>query len=121
MSIKRGWSIGGIIIVGAGVLAILSMFFSWVIISSVPYNGIQQRTYFYLIFFIYPVIVTLMNYNMKKLFGFICGVCAMICGIRYIVTKDTFYFGNISSIGPQMYTLSAIILMAGVFKYKKRI
>ncbi|HOV28167.1 MAG TPA: hypothetical protein PK566_17655 [Pseudobacteroides sp.] len=121
MSIKRQWSIGGVIIVGAGILGVLSMFLGWVKMSSIPHSGIQQRTYFYLIFFIYPVIVTLMNYNMNKLFGYICGVFAMICGIRYIVTKETFYFGNISSVGPQMFTLSAVLLVIGVFKYKKRI
>ena len=41
---KKEWSNGGVIIVGAGILAALSMFFSWVIMSGTPHSGIQQRT-----------------------------------------------------------------------------
>ncbi|KNY29961.1 hypothetical protein [Pseudobacteroides cellulosolvens] len=120
MTIKREWGIGGYIIIGAGILATLSMTLSWVNLSSLSCNGIQQRTYFYLVFFIYPIIITIKNYKINELIGYVSSCLAILCGIKYITTKNTFFFGNLSSIGAYVFTLSSIILMVGVYKYKNK-
>lgn len=120
MIIKKEWGIGGYIIIGAGILAALSMILSWVNLPALSRNGIQLRTYFYLVFFIYPIIITIKNYKINKPIGYISSGFAMLCGIRYITTKKTFFFGNVSSIGAYVFTLSAIILVVGVYKYKNK-
>ncbi|HEY9062762.1 MAG TPA: hypothetical protein VIO64_20035 [Pseudobacteroides sp.] len=120
MIIKKEWGIGGYIIVGAGILAGLSMIMSWVNLSTLARNGIQQSTYFYLVFFIYPIIITLKNCRINKPIGYICSGLAIFCGIRYITTKSTFFFGNLSSTGAYVFTLSSIMLLVGIYLFRNK-
>jgi hypothetical protein len=120
MIIKKEWSIGGDLIVGAGILAGVSMLMNWVNLSPMSHNGIQQRTYFYLVFFIYPLVITIKNNKINKLIGYICSGLAIFCGIRYITTKSTFFFGNLSSTGAYVFTLASIILLVGVYLFRKQ-
>lgn len=120
MIIKKEWGIGGYIIVVAGILAGLSMVMNWVNLSSLSRNGIQQSTYFYLVFFIYPLIITVKNYRINKLIGYICSGLATFCGVRYITTKSTFFFGNLSSTGAYVFTLSSIMLLVGIYLFQNK-
>ncbi|MDP4181002.1 MAG: hypothetical protein Q8942_07920 [Bacillota bacterium] len=120
MIIKKEWSIGGDIIVASSVLALLSMFMKWVDISLLAQNGFQQKTLFYLIFFVYPLYIALKNSKINRTIAYISSGLAIFFGVGYITSKSSHFFGNVSSTGAYLYSIAAFTLLVGVYNYKSR-
>ncbi|CAM3643990.1 hypothetical protein [Marinicrinis lubricantis] len=119
MDLKK-LDMGGKLILASIVVAIISMFFTWVefIISE---NGFQQDAYLFLIAFIYPAIQVLRGGKVNKAGGFICAILAVILGIWYISDKSADIFGesiNAAAQGPYVFIVAGILLAIGVWKQR---
>lgn len=113
----RKWGIGGLSIVVAAVLFIISLFMPWASIVFFSLNGFQQEGYLVFILFIYPVYTVLANKMMKLMIGLASAIFAVLFLIYYAVSMSEEYMGTTFSVaGAGMYTaiLSAIILLTGI-------
>lgn len=110
------------LILGAGVLAIISLFLPWVDLGIISASGFQQQGYFFLVFFIYPFYCIFKDSKINKIGGLISGGLAIIATIFFISSKTEVLFGetiNAAGIGMYTFLISAIILAIAVFLDKK--
>ena len=54
------------LILGAGALAVISLFFPWVELGFISASGFQQQGYIFLIAFIYPIYCVFKNISINK-------------------------------------------------------
>lgn len=115
-------NIGGKIILISVIVAILSLFMTWVDIRITKLSGFQQKGYLVLILYIYPVYKVLKGRNLNKVVGIICGGIAVIGMIAFLLSKSVNVFGttvNAASTGMYVNILASVILIIGVVKYRQ--
>ncbi|MFB0959257.1 MAG: hypothetical protein QMB61_09605 [Clostridiaceae bacterium] len=115
------WSLGGKLIFIALCLAIFSLFLKWVDLGILSASGFQQDGYLFLVLFAYPVYVVLADKPMNKIIGLISSSLAVIIGLYFAFSKSVELFGstvNAAGSGLYLFIISAVILVAGVFKYE---
>lgn len=116
--------VGGLLIIIATILYIISLFMPWTSIVFFSLNGFQQEGYFILILFIYPVYTVLANKQMKFIIGISSAIFAVLFLIYYAVSMSEEYMGTTFSVaGAGLYTaiLSAIILLIGIILKAKEV
>lgn len=116
------WDLGGKIIIGSTILALLSFFFKWVDIGLIAQNGFSQGIFFFIIVFIYPALMVLLNKPVSKIAGYVCAVLGIVLGILYISRKTADLFGtsfNAASTGPYVFIIASVLLAVGVWKSQK--
>ncbi len=117
----RDWNLGGKLIFISTILAILSLFMSWVDAGIIRASGFQQQGYLFLILYIYPVIKLLQGTKMNKLIGIICSILAVIGSIAFLSSKSVDIFGttvNAAGAGLYLFIIASILLTIGVLQYK---
>ncbi len=118
----KNWDVGGKIIFISTCAAALSMFLPWVDIGIARENGFEQGAIIFLALFIYPFITLLKNNEMKKLWGYISSIGALLVSIGYYSSKDVTIFGrnvNATAEGAYIFYFASIALIFGVVKYIK--
>lgn len=121
MDIKN-LSLSGKLVLGASVLAIISLFLPWVDLGFISASGFQQDGYLLLVFFIYPLYCALKDRKINKIGGFISSGLAVIVTIFFINSKSDSLFGetiNAAGTGLYAFLISTIILTVAVFLDKK--
>ena len=105
--------------ISAGV-AIISMLLPWVDIGIASRNGLQQGTFLYLGFYVYPVWVVLKSRSTNKVWAMVSSVLPALLAVTYIVSKDlgdVDFLGlenvNASGIGAILFLASSIALSVG--------
>ncbi|HSH36252.1 MULTISPECIES: hypothetical protein [Schnuerera] len=117
----KEWSFGGKLIFISAIIAILSLFMSWVDAGIVRASGFQQQGYIFLVLYIYPIFKLLKGVKMNKLIGLICSILSVISGIVFLNTKNVDLFGstvNAAGTGLYLFIIASIMLTIGVIKYK---
>lgn len=121
MEIKfKEWNIGGKLIFISTILAILSLFMSWVDLGIASMSGFQQDGYLFLILYIYPLYKLLKSARLNKIIGAICGVLAVVLSIAFLSSKSVDFFGstvNAAGTGLYIFIIASIMLTAGIIKY----
>ncbi|MFD2672691.1 hypothetical protein [Marinicrinis sediminis] len=111
---------GGKLILGSAVVAILSLFFAWAeFIISV--DGFQQDAYLFLIVFIYPVVAVVRNKPLNKVIGYVCAAAGVLLGLWYINSKATVMGESIAASGPYVFIIASALLAFGVWKHRKAV
>ncbi len=116
------WNIGGKIICICTFIAIISMFLKWADILYAQ-NSFSQRTFFYLVFYVYPILAVLQNRPYYKKWGLVFPVIAIVFSVFYIATTKgiSLIYGIeifAASTGAYVFMLSSIGLLIGVIKYR---
>lgn len=110
------------LILGAGALAVISLFFPWVDLGFISASGFQQQGYLFLIAFIYPVYCAFKNRSINKIGGLVCGFVAVIASIIFINSKSENFFGetiNASGTGLYLFLIASIVLTIAMFLNQK--
>ncbi len=110
------------LILGASILAVLSLFLPWVDLGFISASGFQQQGYFFLVFFIYPFYCLVKDSKINKIGGLTSGGLAIAATIFFISSKTEALFGetiNAAGIGMYAFLISAIILVIAIFLDKK--
>lgn len=122
MKIKfKEWNFGGKLIFISVLLAILSLFMSWVDAGIVRVSGFQQQGYLFLILYIYPAYKLLKGAQLNKLIGLICSILAVVSSIAFLSSKSVDFFGstvNAGGVGLYLFIVASIMLTVGIIKYK---
>ncbi|WP_229683086.1 hypothetical protein [Virgibacillus oceani] len=118
------WGVGGLLIVIATALFIISLLFPWShVLSFMSMNGFQHDGYIVLVVFAYPLYTVLSGKPMYRFFGIGCSVIAVIFLVYYMIRMSEDYLGtSVSTAGFGLYVaiISAIVLLAGtVIKIKE--
>ena len=121
MKIKfNEWNIGGKLIFVSTIIAIISLFMSWVDLGIASVSGFQQDGYLFLILYIYPVYKLLKGTRLNKVIGVICSALAVILGIVFLSSKSVDFFGstvNAAGTGLYLFIVASIVLTIGIIKY----
>lgn len=122
MSIKfKEWNLGGKLIFISTILAILSLFMSWVDAGIVRASGFQQQGYLFLVLYIYPVYKLLKGTKLNKLIGLICSTLSVIGSIAFLSSKSVDLMGttvNAAGTGLYLFIIASIMLTVGIIQYK---
>jgi hypothetical protein len=113
------WDLGGKLIFISTCLAFISFFFKWVEFAFFSENGFAQGAVFFILVFIYPLLMVLLEKPLNKIAGYICGGLGVLLGLIYIFSKSADFFGqsiNAASTGPYVFIISSLILIFGVKK-----
>lgn len=113
------WNLGEKVILGSAALAFISFFFNWVDVGILSANGFSQGGVLFIVVFIYPVLMVLMNKHLNKIGGYICAAIGVGLGIFYIASKSGSIFGtsfNAAASGPYVFIVACVLLAFGVFK-----
>ncbi len=113
------WPMGGRMIFIATSLAILSMFFKWVDMGFISFNGLSQATFFFLGGFAYPCMILLKGQQMDRTWGLVSSIGATVAVLIYIASKNVRFIGNVSAIGAHLFLLCSITLIIGVILYQQ--
>ena len=116
----KEWNLGGKLVFISAILAIISLFMTWVDVGIFKASGFQQGGYIILVLFLYPIYKLLKNDPMSKIIGLISAVLALIIGISYLTSKSIEIFDtsvNVAGTGLYLYIIANIILIVGVIKY----
>lgn len=121
MSIKfKEWNLGGKLIFISALLAILSLFMSWVDAGIVRASGFQQQGYLFLVLYVYPVYKLLKGVKMNKLIGLICSTLSVIGSIAFLSSKSVDLMGttvNAAGTGLYLFIIASIMLTVGIIQY----
>jgi hypothetical protein len=126
LNLSENWKIWNTnqrtIMISAGV-AIISMLLPWVDIGIASRNGLQQGTFLYLGFYIYPVWVVLKSQSTNKVWAMASSVLPALLSVTYIASKDLgdleglgLESANASGIGVILFLSSCIALGVGSFR-----
>jgi|GEM_PF-1542686 len=114
-------SAGAIIILATGALAVLSMFMKWVDIGFTYQTGLQQGTFLFLLFWVYPVVAVLTKKPIILVWGTICAVLSVAATIFYISSKAIVLFGEtllVAGTGSWLFLFLSILLFIGILTYR---
>ncbi len=115
-------SLSGKLILGAGALAIFSLFLPWVELGFVSASGFQQQGYIFLIAFIYPIYCVFKNKPIHKIGGLVCGFIAIIASILFMNSKSQNLFGetiNVAGSGLYLFLVASILFTIAIFLARK--
>lgn len=115
------WNIGGKLIAISSIVAIISLFMSWVDLGILRASGFQQQGYIFLVFYIYPVFTLLKEKPINKIGGIISSLLAVILTFMFMLSKSVDVFGetvNGAGVGIYLFILASIGLVIGVVKYE---
>lgn len=114
-------SAGAIIILATGALAFLSMFMKWVDIGFTYQTGLQQGTFLFLLFWVYPVVAVLTKKPIIFVWGTICAVLSVAATLFYISSKAIVLFGEtllVAGTGSWLFLFLSILLFIGILIYR---
>ena len=112
------------IIFVAACVAIVSMFMKWVDVGIASRTGLTQATVLLLGLYVYPVLMLFKNNSIKRVWGLVCSITAVVLTLWYINSQSVEFLGEkISAVGPGawLFFLASIALIVGVIKYKATI
>lgn len=115
--------LGRKLILGGGIVGILSLFFPWVDAGFVSADGFQQQGYIMLTAFIYPIGVVLMQKKLKFIPALISLILGIIAMFAFISSKSTNIFGtdvNMAASGMYIMIIGLGISVAGAFLENKK-
>ncbi|MEO4053002.1 hypothetical protein [Solibacillus sp. CAU 1738] len=111
------------IILGASILAVISLFFAWIDIGFASASGFQQQGYIFLIFFIYPVYCIIKNIHINKIGGLLSAGLAILAILAFMKSKSGDFFGetiNVAGTGMYVFLIASVLLAVGVFLDTKK-
>lgn len=114
------FDLSGKIILLSAVIAVLSLFFTWVSIDPVA-NGFKQGAYIMLFVFIYPVLKIVLHKKLNKKFGYFFAILGALLSFSYISMHIIEYEGEVLKVygyGPLVFMISCLVLTFGIWKYK---
>lgn len=106
------------LIIASWLVAVFSLFLTWVDAFFVKADGFQQQGYIFLIFFLYPLLVALRKQRINKVVGYISSSAGLLAIVYFISTKSMEAFGekmHFASIGMYVFLLATIGLIVGVY------
>jgi hypothetical protein len=115
-------SLGNKVVLGSGLLALVSMFLKWAdfdYLGSV--NGFQNYAFVLLALFAYPLIFAFKNKSSNKLIGVGLSAVGIIATFLYYTSYGISFFGtyiNLSSTGLYLFSISLIGLLIGTVLQK---
>ncbi|MGL4847991.1 MAG: hypothetical protein ACRC28_03555 [Clostridium sp.] len=99
------------------VIAIISLFFTWVdAIGIVKAGGFQQGGYLFLILMLYPIITMFMGKARHYILGIVLAGINLLGIIMFINSKSVDWFGdsiNMASTGMYIMAVATIIILVG--------
>lgn len=116
----KEWNLGGKLIFISSILAIGSVFMTWIDIDGVEISGLQQKGYIFLVFYVYPMYQLLKNEPMHKIGGKASSLLAIALGaslLGSISMDDAGNTINAGGIGLYIYITASIILNIGTIRY----
>lgn len=115
------WSPGGKLIFIATILAVVSIFMTWIDIDGVKISGLEQKAYIYLVFYIYPLYKLLRNQPIHNVAGKLSSILAIAFGAMILGSISQNELGetiNTGGLGLYLYITASIILNIGTVKYE---
>ncbi|MGO1470415.1 MAG: hypothetical protein ACTHW2_10380 [Tissierella sp.] len=116
----KEWSLGGKFIFFSTLLAILSLFMTWVDMKEIKLSGFEQKGYIFLVFYIYPMYKLLKDERMHKIGGKASSILAIALGaslLGSISIDETGNTVNAGGTGLYLYITASILLNIGTIKY----
>jgi hypothetical protein len=117
----KNWDIGGRVIFVSACVSVASMLMTWVDVGIVSQTGLSQQAFFYLGFFVYPVLTLFKKTHMNKAWGLVCGAGGIISAIVYIASKTVDVLGetiNVAASGAYVFLFASVALTVGIAKYR---
>lgn len=113
----KKWGKGGLFIVIAATLYIISLFMPWVNVVLFSQNGFQQEGYLVFILFIYPLYMVLANKSMNLLVGLALAIFTVLFLVYYATSPSAEYMGatiGVAGAGLYVAILAGILFLAGI-------
>lgn len=117
----KEWEAGGQTIFAAFILAIASLFMTWVDMDGVRSTGLEEKGYLFLIFYIYPMYKLLKNEPMHKIWGKLSSILAIVFVASFLGSVSLDELGNTidaGGTGLYLFLSSSILLNVGTIRYK---
>lgn len=121
MNLWTAQSLGGKLIIGSGVLAVLSLFLPWADLGFVSASGFQQDGYLFFLPLIYPVYKAVKLAPLNRIAGLILTGVTVVAAIAFAVSKQVEMMGasvNGAGSGLYLFIITAAVMAAGVYLYK---
>nr|WP_106780294.1 hypothetical protein [Lysinibacillus timonensis] len=116
------WALSKKVVLVSLLIAIISLFFTWVDAGFFSVNGFQQQGWIFLVLFIYPAMCAFKGKQINKIGGFVLSLIGIIGMIAYIMSKTADVFGesiNLASTGMYVMLISFVVLAVGVYMDNK--
>lgn len=110
------WCNGEKIIFTAILIAIFSLFLSWVNLGLMSQNGWQQNGFYLLIFFVYPTYSLIRKKELNIFIGYILSLLSTLTTVWYVGSKTVEMHNstvNVSGFGSWLFLGSSIMLGCG--------
>ncbi len=114
------WKLGGKLIFISTLLAIISLFFTWIDSGDQSEIGFLQGGSIFLAMYIYPFLILAQDKHMNKVLGVISGASAVLFPIlllNYMSRQMMEPMMDIAGLGLIIFIITGIILLVGVIKY----
>lgn len=99
-------------LVGA-IVAVLSLFMTWVDVGIAKANGFQQQGYFWILTFVYPTVQIIRKQNYNKIVAIVPLVLGVLSMIYFISTKNTTVYGiKLHCARAGMYIMTCAIIVS---------
>ncbi|ADI00183.1 hypothetical protein [Salisediminibacterium selenitireducens] len=121
MNLWTTQSLGGKLIIGSGVLAVLSLFLPWADLGFVSASGFQQDGYLFILPLIYPVYKAVKLAPLNRIAGLVLSGLTFVAAIAFAVSKQVEMMGasvNGAGSGLYLFIITAAVMGAGVYLYK---
>lgn len=106
------------VVLGSFILAIISLFLTWVDAGFFSVNGFQQQGWLFLLIFIYPLVCVFQGKKINKVGGYVLSLIGIAGMIAFIMSKTADVFGesiNLASTGMYVMLISFVILAVGIY------
>jgi len=115
------YSSGGKLIFASFFFAVLSLLFPWNSTELGTLNGMEEETYLFLLFYLYPVYSVINNKHMDKVISSSFAVLATECNIAYIYSHNINIFQPLSCnlIGPYLFFVCSLLFVFATCQYEK--
>ncbi len=113
----RNWGMGGLFIVIAAILYIISLFMPWVSTALFSMNGFQQVGYLVILLFIYPLYTILANRPMNFMVGLALAIFSILFLVYHLTSSLGEYMGAMIHVaGAGLYTgiFATILFLVGI-------
>ncbi|NLM24800.1 MAG: hypothetical protein GX208_01595 [Firmicutes bacterium] len=117
------WNLGGIIIFLSLLVAIVSLFMTWIDLGPMTWNGLDQKGYISLLFWIYPLVRLFQNKKIHSIIGIISAAAAIALVLFFLTDLSVDFYVvefNVTGIGVYVFVVAAIALALGVIMYQKK-
>lgn len=95
------------------IIAVLSLFMTWVDVGIAKANGFQQQGYFWILTFVYPTIQIIRKQNYNKIAAIVPLVLGVLSMIYFISTKNTTVYGiKLHCARAGMYIMTCAIIVS---------